>query len=163
MLNRYMQTFIRKKPCFIALCFSLLVVTACQTEDTDKEPVTKKPKVEKITVANDFVVEHLYSPSENEKGSWVAMTFDDKGRMIVSDQYGALYRLELPEIGSDTLTSAPQQLVFPEDQWENDSTQTQLGMGYAQGLLWAFNSLYVVVNHNGGSNMEKSKIGRAHV
>src|SRR3546814_1027156 len=60
----------RKKPGFIALCFSLLVVTACQTEDTDKEPVTKKPKVEKITVANDFVVEHLYSPSENEKGSW---------------------------------------------------------------------------------------------
>src|SRR3546814_2622256 len=70
-LNRYMQTFIRKKPGFIALCFSLLVVTACQTEDTDKEPVTKKPKVEKITVANDFVVEHLYRPSENEKGSWL--------------------------------------------------------------------------------------------
>lgn len=129
---------------------------ACQTENTEKEPVAKKPKVEKITVANDFVVEHLYSPSENKKGSWVAMTFDDKGRMIVSDQYGALYRLEMPEIGSDTLTSAPQQLVFPEDQWENDSTQTKMGMGYAQGLLWAFNSLYVVVNHNGGSNLEKS-------
>ncbi len=151
-----MQTFIRKKTGFIAVCISLLTVTACQTEDTKKESAAKKPKVEKITVATDFVVEHLYSPSENKKGSWVAMTFDDKGRMITSDQYGALYRLEMPEIGSDTLTSEPQQLVFPDDQWENDSTQTKIGMGYAQGLLWAYNSLYVVVNHNGGSNMEKS-------
>ncbi|MEC3879036.1 c-type cytochrome [Parapedobacter sp. 10938] len=151
-----MQTIIRKKTGIIAVCVSLLTITGCQTEDTDQESVAKKPKVEKITVATDFVVEHLYSPSENKKGSWVAMTFDDKGRMITSDQYGALYRLEMPEIGSDTLTSEPQQLVFPKDQWENDSTQTKIGMGYAQGLLWAFNSLYVVVNHGGGDKMEKS-------
>src|SRR5690606_7016306 len=156
MLNRYMQTFIRTTTGSIAVCAALLAVTSCQTEDTDKEPVAKKPKVEKITVANDFVVEHLYSPSENKKGSWVAMTFDDKGRMIVSDQYGALYRLDMPEIGADTLTSEPEQLTFPEDQWENDSTQTKIGMGYAQGLLWAFNSLYVMVNHRGDDKMEKS-------
>lgn len=135
----------------------MFIIPACQTEKTkEEESAIKKPKVEKITVAPDFVVEHLYSPSANKKGSWVAMTFDDRGRMIVSDQYGALYRLELPEIGSDTLTSEPQQLIFPEDQWENDSTQTKIGMGYAQGLLWAFNSLYVVVNHKGGSTLEKS-------
>jgi len=151
-----MQTFIRTTTGSIAVCAALLAVTSCQTEDTDKEPVAKKPKVEKITVANDFVVEHLYSPSENKKGSWVAMTFDDKGRMIVSDQYGALYRLDMPEIGADTLTSEPEQLTFPEDQWENDSTQTKIGMGYAQGLLWAFNSLYVMVNHRGDDKMEKS-------
>src|SRR5690606_15758570 len=155
-LNSYMQTVIRKKPGFIAICASLLLATACQTEQVDEKVVDQKPKVQKITVVPDFVVEHLYSPSENKKGSWVAMTFDDKGRMIVSDQYGALYRLDMPEIGSDTLTSEPQQLVFPQDKWENDSTQTKIGMGYAQGLLWAFNSLYVVVNHRGGSTLEKS-------
>ncbi len=146
----------RKTSGFIATCTILLIASACQTEKTDNEPIVKKTKVEKITVAPDFVVEHLYSPSDNKKGSWVAMTFDDRGRMIVSDQYGALYRIELPEIGSDTLTSEPQQLVFPEDSWENDSTQTKMGMGYAQGLLWAFNSLYVVVNHDGKANMEKN-------
>lgn len=151
-----MQTFIKKRPGFIAVCASLFMVTACQTKDADNETHAQKSKVEKITVATDFVVEHLYSPSANKMGSWVSMTLDDKGRMIVSDQYGALYRLELPEIGADTLASKPQQLVFPGDIWENDSTQTKIGMGYAQGLLWAFNSLYVLVNHNGGSKFEKS-------
>ena len=151
-----MQTVIRKKSGFIVMCALLLLVTACQTEPVDEKDVDQKPKVEKITVVPDFRVEHLYSPSENKKGSWVAMTFDDRGRMIVSDQYGALYRLELPAIGSDTLTSKPQQLVFPQDEWENDSTQTRISMGYAQGLLWAFNSLYVMVNHNGGDKMERS-------
>ena len=33
------------------------------------------------------------------------MTFDDKGRMIASDQYGYLYRLTIPPIGADTNTS----------------------------------------------------------
>lgn len=151
-----MQTFFRKKTSLITACAALLVTSACQTEKTETAPGVKKPKVEKITVAPGFVVEHLYSPSENKKGSWVAMTFDDRGRMIVSDQYGALYRLEIPEIGADTLTSEPQQLTFPEDQWENDTTQSKIGMGYAQGLLWAFNSLYVVVNHTGRDKMEKT-------
>lgn len=145
-----------KKTGFLTAIAITLIASACQTEKTDRQSRVKKPKVEKITAAPDFVVEHLYSPSENKKGSWVAMTFDDRGRMIVSDQYGALYRLELPEIGADTLTTAPHQLVFPEDNWENDSTQTKMGMGYAQGLLWAFNSLYVVVNHNGNASLEKS-------
>ena len=152
-----MQAFIIKETRgFVALCTMALLATACQTEQVTEENVEQKPKVEKITVVPDFRVEHLYSPSENKKGSWVAMTFDDRGRMIVSDQYGALYRLALPEIGADTLTSEPQQLVFPQDEWENDSTQTKIGMGYAQGLLWAFNSLYVVVNHNSDDKLEKS-------
>jgi hypothetical protein len=59
------------------------------------------PKTEKIKVQPGFKVEHLYSPSNNKQGSWVAMTFDDKGRMITSDQYGTLYRVELPRIGTE--------------------------------------------------------------
>ena len=30
------------------------------------------------------------------------MTFDDKGRMIASDQYGYLYRITIPPVGYDT-------------------------------------------------------------
>ena len=43
-------------------------------------------KVDKIKLQPGFKAEHLYSPSENGQGSWVAMAFDDKGRLITSDQ-----------------------------------------------------------------------------
>jgi putative heme-binding domain-containing protein len=89
------------------------------------------------------VAELLYSPGENDQGSWVAMTFDDKGRMITSDQYGFLYRLELPPIGSDsTVKPKVEKLIV------GNAPDSLVGMGYAQGLLYAFNSLYVMVNHN---------------
>ncbi|WP_090601991.1 c-type cytochrome [Parapedobacter koreensis] len=147
-----------KKPAgLVAGLQLLLLASACQTEKEDGSAnVDTGPKVEKITIAPDFVVEHLYSPSENKEGSWVAMTFDDKGRMIVSDQYGSLYRLDMPEIGMDTLAVKPQRLAFPGDEWKDDTTQTKVGMGYAQGLLWAFNSLYVMVNHKSDTTFEKS-------
>src|ERR1700712_234417 len=63
------------------------------------------PKVQKLKLQENFKAEHLYSPSEAGNGSWVAMTFDDKGRMIASDQYGYLYRLTIPPIGADTNTN----------------------------------------------------------
>ncbi|SKB29410.1 putative heme-binding domain-containing protein [Parapedobacter luteus] len=152
-----MQTFMKKNRGLVAALQVLLLASACQTEKEDESvKVDTGPKVEKITAAPDFVVEHLYSPSENKEGSWVAMTFDDKGRMIVSDQFGALYRIELPELGMDTLAAKPQRLAFPGDEWKDDTTQTKVGMGYAQGLLWAFNSLYVMVNHRGDTTFERS-------
>lgn len=151
-----MQILKKKHPSLTIVLAALLMASACQTEDKETEQVELKPKVEKINVAPDFVVEHLYSPSENKKGSWVAMTFDDKGRMITSDQYGSLYRINIPEIGSDTLTTEPERLKLPGDEWKDDTTQTKVGMGYAQGLLWAFNSLYVMVNHGGDDKFEKS-------
>lgn len=114
------------------------------------------PKEEKITVPSDFVVEHLYSPSENEKGSWVSMTFDNKGRLIASDQYGALYRLELPAIGADSSGLKIEKLKFPNNSnLENDPKKPKVEIGYAQGLLYAFNSLYVMINHQPNEEFEK--------
>src|SRR5690554_5605154 len=114
------------------------------------------PKEEKITVPSDFVVEHLYSPSENEKGSWVSMTFDNKGRLIASDQYGALYRLELPPIGADSSGLNIEKLNFPNNSnLENDPKKPKVEIGYAQGLLYAFNSLYVMINHQPNEEFEK--------
>ncbi|GAB3809235.1 hypothetical protein GCM10028819_50170 [Spirosoma humi] len=106
-------------------------------------PVADNPKTDKLKLLPGFKAEHLYSPSDNKEGSWVAMAFDDKGRMITSDQYGFLYRLELPPIGSGSSQPKIEKLkvgvVQPGD--------TTVGMGYAQGLLYAFNSLYVMVNN----------------
>ena len=62
------------------------------------------------------------------------MTFDDQGRMIVSDQYGKLYRITVPAIGT-------------EEEIQIEPMNIDIGM--AHGLLYAFDSLYAMVN---GSN-----------
>lgn len=77
------------------------------------------------------MVEHLYSPTAQEQGSWVAMTLDDKGRFIASDQYGGLFRFTVGEPGVSKKVAVE---------------SIPLEIGRANGLLYAFNSLYVVVN-----------------
>ena len=51
---------------------------------------------EKIRVPDGFKVELLYSVPKDQEGSWVNMCYDPKGRLIVSDQYGGLYRVTPP-------------------------------------------------------------------
>ena len=86
----------------------------------------------RIRAPKGFRVELLYSVPRQTQGSWVNMTVDPKGRLIVSDQYGKLYRVTLPPISG----KAEDLRVEPID----------APIGEAQGLLWAFDSLYVVVN-----------------
>ncbi|MBI3823738.1 MAG: c-type cytochrome [Planctomycetes bacterium] len=95
----------------------------------------KKPTatpIELIKVKKDFKVELLYSVPKATQGSWVSMTVDPKGRLITSDQYGGLYRITPPALGGKA-----------------DDTKVEplpVELGEAHGLLWAFDSLYVVVN-----------------
>jgi putative heme-binding domain-containing protein len=118
-----------------------------ETRETTTVVPPENPKVAKLKLAPGFRAEHLYSPTDDSTGSWVSMTFDDQGRLLASDQYGALYRLTLPPIGT---TTRPRVERVPFDLAEavgTDPTKPGLEMGHAQGLLWAFNSLYVMVNH----------------
>ncbi|MEZ6103388.1 MAG: family 16 glycoside hydrolase [Pirellulaceae bacterium] len=85
----------------------------------------------RISVPEGFKVERLYSVPFDQQGSWVSLTLDNLGRLIASDQYGKLYRVTPPPVGTDDKTK-----VEPID----------LDIGSAQGLLYAFNSLYVMVN-----------------
>jgi len=87
--------------------------------------------VSQIRIAKDFKVELLYSVPKETQGSWVSMTIDPKGRFIVSDQYGSLYRVTVPPAGRKGKVQ-----VEPID----------VDMGHAQGLLYAFDSLYATVN-----------------
>ena len=138
------------------LYLAMLLLFACgnmQDTQMEEEAVPLGPKLDKLKLQTGFNAEHIYSPSENEMGSWVSMTFDDQGRMITSDQYGALYRLEIPLIGSDSLAPAIEKLKIQTGETVADSI---IQMGYAQGLLWAFNSLYVMVNHRGNDEFEKT-------
>jgi putative heme-binding domain-containing protein len=119
------------------------ILFACSKKEETGRELTGNPKIDKLKLPDGFKAELLYSPGENDQGSWVAMTFDDKGRMITSDQYGYLYRLELPPIGSDSTVKAKVEKLSI-----GSVADSVVGMGYAQGLLYAFNSLYVMVNHN---------------
>ena len=53
---------------------------------------------ERIKIADGFKVDLLYSVPRTQ-GSWVAMCRDDKGRLIVSDQTGGIYRFPVPKVG----------------------------------------------------------------
>jgi putative heme-binding domain-containing protein len=86
-------------------------------------------------VAKDFKVERMYTVPKDAEGSWVSLCVDPKGRLIVSDQYGALYRVTPPPAGG------PEGSAHVE--------RIPVNLGEAQGLLWAFDSLYVVVNRGG--------------
>ena len=115
-------------------------------------PADGDPKLEKLKLLPDFRADHLYSPGENDQGSWVAMAFDDKGRMIASDQFGFLYRVTIPPVGSDTTKSKVRveklAITIPGD-------TAAFKLGYAHGLLYAFHSLYVMVNDEGNQTLAR--------
>ena len=62
-----------------------------------RDPSATAP--ESLKVAKDFKVELLYSVPKDAQGSWVSMCVDPKGRLIVCDQYGGLYRVTPPPLG----------------------------------------------------------------
>jgi len=136
---------------------SVIVSSACNSPRPKTDPVTKgDPKLAKLKLLPDYHADHLYSPGINDQGSWVAMTFDDKGRMIASDQYGYLYRVTLPPIGSDTNTTKIKVEKLAIDIAGDTSTAT-IKIGYAHALMYAFNSLYVMINDEGDSKNNKTR------
>ncbi|MBS1666958.1 MAG: c-type cytochrome [Bacteroidetes bacterium] len=126
--------------------FLLMAAVSCTNKNGSDTKASLDPKVAKLKLPEGFHADHLYSPGLNDQGSWVAMTFDDKGRMIASDQYGNLYRLTIPPIGADTATNKIK--VEPLIVKKIGDT-AKIKMGFAHGLLFAFNSLYVMVNDEG--------------
>ncbi|MDB2687780.1 L-sorbosone dehydrogenase, partial [Mariniblastus sp.] len=80
--------------------------------------------VDDFTLAEGFEAELVYSVPDGQ-GSWVSLTTDPKGRLIACDQYGAIYRI--------TMTDGKASV-----------SPLELNLGAAQGLLCAFDSLYVM-------------------
>ena len=79
-----------------------------------------------ITVAEGFKVELLRS-AEPAEGSWICMTFDDKGRIIISPQGEERPLLRVTLAGGKVATVE----------------KFEAPIRYAMGLLQAFDSLYV--------------------
>jgi putative heme-binding domain-containing protein len=106
--------------------------TEPKQKEKDKPPTATDAKT--LTVKKDFKAELLYSVPKDVEGSWVNMCVDPKGRLIVSDQYGPLYRITPPPLGGKSEQTKVEKLDLP--------------LGGAHGLLWAFDSLYVMVNED---------------
>src|SRR6185437_11854451 len=84
-----------------------------------------------------YQVERLFTVPKTELGSWVAIAFDDQGRLIASDQGDkGLCRITPPAIGGHEPTRVE---------------RLDVKITGAQGLLYAFDSLYVSVNGGPGS------------
>ena len=112
-----------KSFCCAVSVFVCLSVSVCAQQATP---------VEAIKLKEGFQVELLYSVPKEVEGSWVAMTQDDQGRLIVSDQYGSLYRVTPPGLGKAS--------------GETKVEKIPVEFGSCQGLLYAFGALYGVVN-----------------
>lgn len=145
---------------FVALMTIGLALASCQgpakNEAEANAAASLDPKVAKLKLPEGFHAEHLFGPSAHDEGSWVAMTFDNKGRLIASDQYGALYRMVLPAIGDTATKIKVEELTIPTAKKNaKDSTSKKIDIGYAHGLLWAFNSLYVMINHSSDEDFSK--------
>ncbi len=88
--------------------------------------------VDRIQAADGFQVELLYSVPGLEQGSWVNLCTDDQGRLLVSDQFGGLYRMTPPPAG---------EVVEPEA-----VEKVPADIRAVNGMVWAFGALYVGVN-----------------
>ena len=103
--------------------------------DASAPGTPKATAPEAIQVQPGFKVELIHAVPKSVEGSWVSMTVDPKGRLIACDQGGGLYRLTLAAPGS--------QMPASVEKLTNS-------VGGAHGLLCAFDSLYVMVNEQGG-------------
>ncbi|MBM4023550.1 MAG: heme-binding protein, partial [Planctomycetes bacterium] len=92
-----------------------------------------------FSVPPGFAVERLFVVPRNELGSWVSLAVDGKGRLIAGDQGDkGLVRITPAPVGAEGETIVER---FPAP------------ITGAQGLLWAFDSLYVVCNGGTGSGL----------
>lgn len=108
----------------ISVTLTLLATTSIAQE-------AKSVKSEFRTLPG-FEVELIHKVEKDTEGSWVAMCVDPKGRLITSDQYGKLYRVMLGT-GND----------------KAKIEQLKVDIGMAQGLLCAYDSLYIDINGKG--------------
>lgn len=130
----------------LTLLFALFVFQGDLLSQNKKKPAPKKrtqtvgpsigankaTPIDRISAAKGFKVELLYSvPGENQ-GSWVNLCTDDKGRLLVSDQFGGLYRITPPPVGQ-TLE-------------QEDIEPVPADIRAVNGMVWWKDALYVGVN-----------------
>ena len=92
-----------------------------------------------FALLDGFAVERLFVVPREKLGSWVSLTTDPKGRLIAGDQGNQ---------GLVRITPAPL-----DGSGETLVERIPAKITGAQGLLWAFDALYVVCNGGTGSGL----------
>ena len=114
----------------VALCFATPQDSAPASSDDDGgRPIPKSIVDDSLYLLPDFEANVIYRHPPGH-GSWISLTVDDKGRLITSTQLGGLYRITLATDGAAV-----------------DVQRLKIEIGGIQGLVYAFDSLYAVVNH----------------
>lgn len=109
----------------------IMMICCCSTKLHAQSSNTATP-IDRIKAADGFQVELLYSVPAEDQGSWVNLCADDKGRLLVSDQFGGLYRITPPADG-ETIQQAEVEAI-PAD------------IRAVNGMVWSDGALYVGVN-----------------
>jgi putative heme-binding domain-containing protein len=132
----------------LLLCAAIALTGTASAHET---VATEKPVVMPANTGkpNDFAtlpgfqVERIYYVPKDKFGSWVSITTDPKGRLVCSDQERkGLYRITPGKVG----TSEPSKIE-----------KLDINITAAQGLLFAFDSLYISVNGGPGSGLYRAK------
>ena len=85
-----------------------------------------------LNVPPGFEVDLVYKVNKGKYGSWIAMAFDNQGRLAVSDQGGAgTFSIEIPKPGKPLDEGKIKKLNVKSSQW---------------GMLYAFDHLYMMGN-----------------
>ncbi|APZ96110.1 c-type cytochrome [Fuerstiella marisgermanici] len=132
-----------------------------------------------------FQVEKLFTVPKDELGSWVCIAFDNKGRLLASDQGDkGICRITLPPVATSSLlpqggegarradegaartehhltpdlSPAGGEGVPTETTVERlDFSRCEHQPSGAQGMLWAFDSLYFCCNGGPGSGLYRAR------
>ena len=103
---------------------------------------------DKFNVLPGFQVERLFTVPKDKLGSWVCLAVDHKGRILASDQGNiGICRITPPAIGSSGETKVELLDI------KIDGKQ----VSGAQGMLWAFDSLYICCNGGPGSGLYRAR------
>lgn len=112
-----------------------LAVSACAEPEPVAEWDLEITDPSTFATLPGFSAELVHAVDLDTEGSWVSLAADDKGRLVASDQTGNLWRITPAPIGADASETVVQKI--------------DVELGYAQGLLYVNDVLYVVANSSG--------------
>lgn len=122
------------------LSLSLCSVTkSADTADTSGKTQFIPRIADQARVPEGFKIEKIFEVPKS-MGSWVALTTDAAGRLIASDEKDEGLFVIVPGNGDQP----------------TEVQKLPLELSGAQGLLWAFDSLYVVINQGGKSGLYRA-------
>ena len=104
-----------------------LIVIVLASLCSHLEAVEEATPASAIEIQEGFAVERLYSVPRAQ-GSWVAMCFDDQGRIYASDQGPRLFRITPPALGG---ASDACKVELASDIWGNSQ-----GLSFINGALY---------------------------